>query len=128
MRLNAIFQKRIGEVGLTPDQYIALRWLHELPSGTVYQLTLKNLMFTDSNNVAGLMTRMERLELIERKVDPLDRRRKLVFCTSKGRTLFERGRKIAVRLEEEALSILDTEERAEFLGLLGAINRHFHPG
>ena len=128
MRLNAIFQKRIGEVGLTPDQYIALRWLHELPLGTVYQLTLKNLMFTDPNNVAGLMSRMERLELIERKVDPLDRRRKLVFCTSKGRNLFEQGRKIAVRLEEEALSILDTEERAEFLGLLGAINQHFYPG
>ena len=126
MRLNAIFQKRVGQIGLTPDQYIALRWLHELPSGTVYQLTLKNLMFTDPNNVAGLMLRMERLGLIKRKVDTLDRRKKLVFCTLKGKTLFEEARKIAVCLEEETLSILNTEEKAEFLGLLGTINRHLH--
>lgn len=127
MRLNAIFQKRVAEIGLTPDQYIALRWLNELPHGTVYQLTLKNLMFTGPNNIAGLMARMERMDLIERRVDMSDRRKKLVFCTSKGKSLFDRARKIATRLEEETLSILAKEEREEFLGLLGEINRHLHP-
>lgn len=127
MRLNAIFQKRVGEIGLTPDQYIALRWLNELPVGTVYQLTLKNLMFTDPNNIAGLMARMEKMDLIERRSDVSDRRKKLVFCTSKGKRLFDRARKIAVRLEEETLSILSQEERADFLGLLGEVNRHLHP-
>ena len=86
MRLNALFHKRIGAIGLTPDQYIALRWLNELPSGTVYQLTLKKLMITEPNNIAGLMARMERMGLIERRADVADRRKKLVFCTSRERT------------------------------------------
>ena len=65
------------------------RWLNELPSGTVYQLTLKKLMFTDPNNIAGLMARMERMGLIERRADVADRRKSSSFCTSKGKNLFE---------------------------------------
>ena len=67
------------------------------------------------------------MSLIERQADVSDRRKKLVFCTSRGKTLFDRARKIAERLEEETLSILSQEEREEFLGLLGEINRHLHP-
>ena len=128
MTLNAIFQKRVATVGLTPDQYTALRWLNELPEGTISQSTLKKLMFTDPNNIAGLMGRMERLDLVERKTDASDRRRKLVYCTSKGKTLFKEAKLIATKLEEEVLSVLSSEEKLEFLGYLSEINRYFHQG
>lgn len=127
MRLNAIFQKRVAKVGLTPDQYTALRWLNELPEGVVSQSTLKKLMFTDPNNIAGLMGRMEKLDFVERKIDVSDRRRKLVYCTSKGKALFNEAKLIATQLEEEVLSVLTNEEKAEFLGFLSEINRYFHP-
>jgi DNA-binding MarR family transcriptional regulator len=127
MRLNAIFQKRVATVGLTPDQYTALRWLNELPEGTISQSTLKKLMFTDPNNIAGLMGRMVKLDLIERKTDASDRRRKLVYCTSKGQALFNEAKLIATQLEEEVLSVLSDEERVVFLGLLSEINHYFHP-
>jgi DNA-binding MarR family transcriptional regulator len=127
MRLNAIFQKRVAKVGLTPDQYTALRWLNELPEGAISQSTLKKLMFTDPNNIAGLMGRMEKLDLVERKTDVSDRRRKLVYCTSKGKALFNEAKLIATQLEEEVLSVLSDEERVEFLGLLSEINHYFHP-
>ena len=127
MRLNAIFQKRVAKVGLTPDQYTALRWLNELPEGDISQSTLKKLMFTDPNNIAGLMGRMEKLDLVERKTDASDRRRKLVYCTSKGKALFNEAKLIATQLEEEVLSVLTNEEKAEFLGFLCEINRYFHP-
>ena len=71
-------------------------------------------MFTDPNNIAGLMARMERMGLIERRADVADRRKKLVFCTSKGKNLFEQARKVAVRLEEETLAILSESERESF--------------
>ena len=127
MRLNAIFQKRVAKVGLTPDQYTALRWLNELPEGAISQSTLKKLMFTDPNNIAGLMGRMEKLDLVERKTDASDRRRKLVYCTSKGKALFNEAKLIATQLEEEVLSVLTNEEKAEFLGFLCEINHYFHP-
>ena len=126
MRLNAIFQKRVATVGLTPDQYTALRWLNELPEGTISQSTLKKLMFTDPNNIAGLMGRMEKLDLIGRKTDASDRRRKLIYCTRKGKVLFKRAKLIATQLEEEVLSVLTNEEKVEFLELLSELNRYFH--
>ena len=126
MRLNAVFQKRVSEVGLTPDQYIALRWLNERTPGTVCQTTLKTLMFTDPNNIAALVRRMERLNLISRQRDPVDARRKLVYCTAKGKSLYERAKVKASGLEEEVLSVLGKDERKEFTGLLREINRHLH--
>ena len=127
MRLNAIFQRRMSAIGLTPDQYIALRWLSELPEGSVHQTTLKRLMFTDPNNIAGLVGRMEGLRLIERKTDPSDRRKKLLYRTRKGEVLFDEARVIAKDLEREVLSVLSKKEEADFLLLLGKINRFFDP-
>ena len=127
MRLNAIFQKRVVKVGLTPDQYIALRWLNEFPEGSVNQAMLKKFMFTDPNNITGLMGRMEKLELLERRPDATDRRKKLLYCTAKGQDLFCKAKLIANELEEEVLAVLTNEERAEFLRLLGQINRFFDP-
>ena len=126
MRLNGVFHKRVSEVGLTPDQYIALRWLNERTPGTVCQATLKTLMFTDPNNIAALVRRMERLNLISRQRDPADGRRKLVYCTAKGKSLYERAKVMASGLEEEVLSALGKDERKEFTGLLREINRHLH--
>ena len=92
--------QRIGAIGLTPDQYIALRWLNELPSGTVYQLTLKKLMFTDPNNIAGLMARMERMGRL-REEPILRHRKKLVFCTSRGRPCSKRQAKLRYGLRKK---------------------------
>ena len=128
MRLNAIFQNRVAVIGITPDQYTALRWLNELPKGTISQSTLKKLMFTDPNNIAGLMGRMEKLDLVERKTDASDRRRKLIYLTRKGKSLFEEAKLIATKLEEEVLSVLSSEEKVDFLGYLCEINRYFHQG
>ena len=127
MRLNAIFQKRVAKVGLTPDQYIALRWLNEFPKGSVNQATLKKLMFTDPNNITGLMGRMEKMGLLERRPDAYDRRKKLLYITAKGQDLFCKAKVIANQLEEEVLSVLTNKERSDFLGLLGQINRFFDP-
>ena len=115
MRLNAIFQKRESRhSSLTPDQYTVLRWLNELPEGTISQSTLKKLMFTDQNNIAGLMGRMEKLDLVERKTDSSDRRRKLIYCTRKGKALFEQAQPIATELEERCCPAFLPKEKVDF--------------
>ena len=57
---------------------------------------------------------------------PADGRRKLVYCTSKGKSLYESAKVIASGLEEEVLSVLGKDERKEFAVLLREINRHLH--
>ena len=86
--------KRVKTVGLTPDQYIALRWLHEFPAGQISQVKLAELMFTDSNNIAGLMKRMEQLNLVRRKANATDNRKKNIFQTKLGSSLFHKGKKL----------------------------------
>ena len=121
-KLNRTFMKRVKTVGLTPDQYIALRWLHEFPMGQISQVKLAELMFTDSNNVAGLMKRMEQLNLIRRKSNPTDLRKKNIFQTEFGSSLFYKGKKIADKLELEALSCLSANEKEHFLELLSQLS------
>ncbi|MDG0965395.1 MAG: MarR family transcriptional regulator, partial [Opitutales bacterium] len=121
-KLNRTFMKRVKTVGLTPDQYIALRWLHEFPMGQISQVKLAELMFTDSNNVAGLMKRMEQLNLIRRKSNATDLRKKNIFQTEFGSSLFYKGKKIADKLELEALSCLSANEKEHFLELLSQLS------
>ena len=66
IKLNATFQNQVAKIGLTPDQYTVLRWLNELDHETVSQKDLKRLMFTDANNIAALVKRMESSGLIKR--------------------------------------------------------------
>ena len=114
MRLNALFQKRVAAIGLTPDQYIALRWLNELPSGTVYQLTLKKLMFTDPNNIAGLMARMERMGLIERRADVADRRKSSSFVPPRERTCSSRQGKLRSGLRKRRWPFSPNQKEKSF--------------
>ena len=118
--------KRVKTVGLTPDQYIALRWLHEFPTGQISQVKLAELMFTDSNNIAGLMKRMEQLNLVRRKSNPIDHRKKNIFQTELGSFLFHKGKKIAEKLESEALSCLSANEKEHFLELLTRLSERIN--
>jgi MarR family transcriptional regulator, transcriptional regulator for hemolysin len=117
-RLNSTFMKRVKQVGLTPDQYTVLRWIHELPTGTVSQSQLASLMSTDANNIAGLIKRMSGLRLIDRKKNPLDKRQNLIFPTDDGDKLFKKGKKIAEKLEKDSLACFTDDEKDHFLCLL----------
>ena len=118
LKLNAVFLGRISEVGLTPDQYITLRWLAEKGTPGLTQRELSDWMVSDPNTVASLVRRMEKAGWICRRTRVKDRRAKEVIPTKTGRKLFEKARRRAVVLEEATLSILSQKERAVFLCLL----------
>lgn len=129
-KLNSIFMKRVKKIGITPDQYIALRWVHEFSDEMVSQAKLAELMCTDANNIAGIMKRMEIMKLIKRKINPIDNRQKVIFPTTKGTLIFQKGKIIADKLENEILSCFSSKEKKHFLALLDqlycAINREKH--
>jgi DNA-binding MarR family transcriptional regulator len=112
---------RVKIIGLTPDQYIALRWVHEFPKGEISQTDLADLMSTDSNNIAGLVRRMEKLKLIRREINSVDKRKKNVFTTQFGTSQFTKGKSIAENLENEVLSCLNPKEKTHFLSLLSQL-------
>ena len=113
--------KRVKAIGITPDQYTAIRWVHELSDEMVSQARLAELMCTDANNIAGIMKRMEIMKLIKRKINPDDKRQKVIFPTPKGSLFFKKGKVIADQLEHEIFSSFSTEEKNHFLTLLNQL-------
>ena len=77
--------ERVKKVGLTPDQFTALRWTHSVPRNTLSQSKLTKLMSTDPNNISSLVKRMEELNLLERKISPHDKRSKTINFTEFGK-------------------------------------------
>ena len=110
-RLNCIFMERVKKVGLTPDQFSALRWTFSKPKNSLTQSELSALMSTDRNNISSLVKRMEVMGLIERKTLSEDQRRKIINLTPKGKIMFKKGKAIANQLENEVLSSLDANEK-----------------
>jgi DNA-binding MarR family transcriptional regulator len=78
------------ELGLTPQQAQLLTLVapQELTHGE-----LANRMHCDKANITGLVDRLERRELIQRRPDPDDRRVSQVVLTGQGRELVTRFRR-----------------------------------
>ena len=93
IKLNSTFQKNLQTLGLTPDQFTALRWINELNDEPLCQKNLAQLMFTDSNNISGLIRRMEKLKLITRETDTKDKRKKLSKLLTREIKSFQKQKK-----------------------------------
>ncbi len=119
--LNQTFRQRIAHLGLTPDQYIILRWLSEGDPQGLTQRTLTDLMASDPNTITSTLTRMERSGLISRKPHEQDKRANRVKIQPTGRRAFEKARKIAMALQEQLLDVLPANRREKFLDELEAI-------
>ena len=119
--LNKSFRRRLVEHGLTPAQFIALRWLAESPPGNLSQRDLASLTSSNANNVADLVSRMETDELISRAASNKDGRTKMLHLTRKGKEAYEGARRTAVALQTEILSGLSDSERETFLALLDRV-------
>jgi DNA-binding MarR family transcriptional regulator len=119
--LNQAFRQRIAHLGITPDQYIILRWLSEGDPQGLTQRTLTDLMSSDPNTITSTITRMERNGLIARKPHEHDKRANRVKIQASGRRAFEKARKIALALQEQVLDVLPPARREKFLDELEEI-------
>jgi DNA-binding MarR family transcriptional regulator len=116
--LNQAFRRRIAHLGLTPDQFTALRLLAETGPAGVRQHALTPLMSSDPNTIAALLERMEKAGWVRRRPEPADRRARRVTLTGAGRRRFEQAREIALALQAEVLGGLPARERTSFLARL----------
>lgn len=119
--LNQAFRQRIAHLGITPDQYIILRWLSEGDPQGLTQRTLTDLMASDPNTITSTITRMEKNGLIARKPHEQDKRANRVKILPAGRKAFEKARKVAMALQEQVLGILPQNRREKFLDELEQI-------
>jgi DNA-binding MarR family transcriptional regulator len=112
--MRGIWHRRMRALDLTPPQSITLRKLLDgpLPMGSVAEV-----LSCDASTLTGIADRLEERDLIQRQVDPADRRVKLLALTRAGRDLVD-SIDGPFTTEIPGLATLSDAERATLTGLL----------
>ena len=103
-------------IGLTPASFGLLNLIGAGRGAT--QRELGSAMGIDPSTMVSLLDELEAAGLAKRRPHPTDRRARQVVITSKGRRLLERGRQMALQVEDEVLGGLNAGERRQLLNLL----------
>jgi DNA-binding MarR family transcriptional regulator len=113
-RMRAIWHRRMRAFDLTPPQAISLRKLLDgpMPMGAVAEV-----LSCDASTLTGIADRLEERRLIQRQVDPADRRVKLLALTDEGRQLVE-SIDGPFTIEIPGIAALSDQERSELTQLL----------
>jgi DNA-binding MarR family transcriptional regulator len=126
-RAVAEFRRRLEPVGLTPQQFGLLAFLHEQDGQR--QAALCERGATDPNTMVGLVDRLESVGLVARGRDPRDRRVHLVRLTDRGRRVFRRCVPLQRQASRRCFGTLSATEQSRLRRLLRKLlNTHPSPG
>lgn len=104
--------------GLTPPQFQLLTVLNRLRDERVTQRRLGDELYVSFPNVTVMLKRLEVAGLIERTVNPGDRREKFVSIADRGRKLLQKIWKVQPTQLEHIMAGLDDDERLQLARLL----------
>lgn len=104
---------------LSPSQFNVLNLLDSEPEG-LSQTDLGRQLLTHRSNVTGLVDRLEKRSLVERKETATDRRAYRVILTQKGSSLL---RKILPHYRREADQVWDGVQTQRIADLLAALDQ-----
>jgi DNA-binding MarR family transcriptional regulator len=120
--LNQAFRRRIAHLGVTPDQFTAMRTLLEGDPLGLTQRDLTEAMSSDPNTVASLLERMASAGWIERRPHESDRRAYRIKLLPAGLKQYHLAREVAIALQNEVLAVLPERERERFLEQLELVS------
>ncbi|MBS7345645.1 MAG: MarR family transcriptional regulator [Caryophanon sp.] len=101
---------------ITPPQFIALQWLHELGDMTIGELSTK--MYLAFSTTTDLVDRMEKNELVQRVRDEHDRRVVRIHLLEEGARVIQEVIKKRQDYLRDVFTQFDEEETVVFSNLL----------
>lgn len=108
--------KKVAHLKITPVQALVLNFLGEEDATTSHHLG-QRLQLT-SATLTGILDRLEKMDLIERRPHPEDRRAILVCLTETGARYSAEISELFVEANREFLEGLNGEEEILFRGIL----------
>jgi DNA-binding MarR family transcriptional regulator len=112
----ALFAAEAAPFGVTSQQYTTLEALGEFPR--LEQGALCDAVHLDRATMATLLARLEEKGLLQRTTSPLDKRRKHVALTPRGRKTLAAMRPALDRIQERILAPLPADDRDAFARML----------
>lgn len=113
---QTLFLEECSEYNLTPIQYGVLTGLAEHPE--IDQISLAREVGIDRTNVADVLQRLEKRELVSRITAEHDRRMKLVKLTPDGEKILSDMFQAMMSAQQKLLAPLSNQEQELFLDLL----------
>jgi MarR family transcriptional regulator, transcriptional regulator for hemolysin len=114
------FESLADQIGMTLTQAKVLVFLSRNEGTT--QVGLADLCDTDPMTLVRVLDRMEREGLLERRVDPNDRRVYRVFLRPAASPIIAEITRIGDKARGEALSGLSNDERTQLVSLLERVH------
>ena len=116
VRIFEDFYAALAREGITPARFTALVFIEANPG--LSQIRLGNYLKVARSGIVKLVDTLEKLELIERREIPGDRRSYALVLTAAGRRQLERYRQRVLEHEARIASGLTDRERATLLQLV----------
>ena len=119
------FSKRLSEYGITPGQYDVLNCLWE--NGFTTPKEIAQYLHLENSSVSGVLDRMQRRGLIDRILDPNDRRSIRVIATDAGMAIKEDVLLTISQLNNHFLCEFSAEEKQLLINGLQHIGKITKP-
>lgn len=114
--VQRFYENHLSTFGLTPVQYFVIVSLYK-QDGMKFK-DLANSLSIEGPTLTGLLDRMERAGLLERRGDPEDRRSVLVYLTDKGKQIGPEVSGLASMLDQKLRVQFSDEDFNLFLSIL----------
>ncbi|WP_348982401.1 MarR family transcriptional regulator [Desulfosporosinus sp. HMP52] len=111
-KVHRYYEGNLSQYGITPSQFYVLSAVWE-KDGLKFKELAKSLEM-DGSTLTSILDRLERLELVERRNDPEDRRSLLVFLTEQAKQQISEMAHLAEKLDQEIKERFTEEEFATF--------------
>ncbi len=112
----------LAEYDLTFSQFKILKYLIALkPDKPIRQKDLEDFFLMSNATVTGILNNLEKKGLIERRLNPEDKRSKLIVPTEKALGFTREFYDLNNKFNEELVAKLTNEEREEMCRLLAKI-------
>ena len=120
-----VFNQKLADKNITRSQWWVLVHLarYEKKEG-ISQTKLAELMDQGKVSLGGLLDRLEKLELVERRPDPNDRRANRIVITPKGDNLLDDMYNISDELNKQVMAGIAKQDQTKLIEILSRIKEN----